>query len=118
MFEKNKISDNKNFLYIGLITLVPVGLAFNGEQSMSLATFIVSILLYKFDPSLKSLKKISATNFFYYTSIVSGILLGNLTAVIEVQVGIVDTIYYVWIFYFGFSLFYLARKLRSSWKSQ
>jgi len=43
IFKKDRILNNKNFLYFVLITVLPGGLAFKGGQVISLLAFIVSI---------------------------------------------------------------------------
>lgn len=100
MFDKDVIHDNKDFLYLSFLSVIPVGMLFKGIIDIAIVSLFISLALFLKDSSLKKLRTIRVIHFYYYSVLFSGLVFWLISAFIIKSSTIVDGIYYFWIFYF------------------
>jgi uncharacterized membrane protein len=110
MFSKERIHRNKNFLWLGAITLVPAVIFLRDFPTLwgVLAVFC-SICFFHFDPSIKEFRRVHTIRVFYFSSMLSGVFIGGLFQIFGSSTP--EVVYLIWVAYFGISGIIAARTL-------
>lgn len=88
----------KDYLYFCSIILIPSALLFKQMIFYSLIAYVVSVLLFNFDPLILKIRRVvEKTEFFYYAISIAGFCLGVLSSFIESTGGVAA---FVWILFF------------------
>lgn len=74
----------KDFMYFCLIMMTPSMILFSDAIIYSLLAYTISLLLFRYDPLIQKIRgNIEKTDFFYFSCMTLGFLLGTISILID-----------------------------------